>query len=45
MILDFISRDLMIHKYITIILRTYNHISIYSDFISYDTMLYYYIII
>jgi hypothetical protein len=35
----------MIHKYIMIILRTYNHIRIYSDYILYDTILYNYMII
>jgi hypothetical protein len=39
MILDFGSHDLMILKYLMIILKTYNHIHLYSDYMSYRTML------
>jgi hypothetical protein len=45
MILDFGSRDLMIVNYLIIILRTHNHIHLYSDYMSFDTILYYYMII
>jgi len=45
MILNFGSRDLMILKYLMIILITYNHIHLYSDYMLYDTILYYYMII